>query len=79
MHGIFQARVLEWGAILVPFFSLRQRVGCKKRTGTSFLKNNFYCIYFWLRWVFIAVCGLSLAVASKGWSLVVVHVTEARP
>ena len=24
------------------------------------------CIYFWLHWVFVAVCWLSLAVASKG-------------
>ena len=33
------------------------------------LKN----IYFWLCWVFVAVCGLSLVVASGGYSLVVVH------
>ena len=25
---------------------------------------------FWLCWVFIAVCGLSLVVASRGYSLV---------
>ena len=25
--------------------------------------NLFIFIYFWLRWVFIAVCGLSLVVA----------------
>ena len=29
----------------------------------------FLFIYFWLRWVFIAVCGLSLVVASGGYSL----------
>ena len=30
------------------------------------LKKLF--IYFWLRWVFIAACGLSLVVASGGYS-----------
>ena len=30
------------------------------------LKNNF--IYFWLHWVFIAVFGLSLVAASRGFS-----------
>ena len=25
-------------------------------------------MYFWLRWVFIAACGLSLAAASRGYS-----------
>ena len=29
----------------------------------------FVCL-FWLHWVFVAVCGLSLAVASRGYSLV---------
>ena len=34
-----------------------------------FLFNKFiYFIYFWLRWVFIAVHGLSLVVASGGYS-----------
>ena len=31
-----------------------------------------YChlfIYFWLLWVFVAACGLSLASVSKGYSL----------
>ena len=32
-----------------------------------FVFNKF--IYFWLCWVFIAVCGLSLVVASRGYSL----------
>ena len=30
-------------------------------------------IYFWLHWVFTAACRLSLAVASRGYSLVLVH------
>ena len=29
----------------------------------SFFKNVF--IYFWLRWVFVAACGLSLVVAHE--------------
>ena len=39
-----------------------------------FLKNKFYLfIYFWLCWVFIAACQLSLVAASGGFSLVAVH------
>ena len=34
------------------------------------LKNLFILNYFWLSWVFIAVCGLSLFVVSGGYSLV---------
>ena len=32
-----------------------------------FLKNKF--IYFWLRWVFVAACGLSLVAVSRGYPL----------
>ena len=34
----------------------------------SFFKMNelIYYLFFWLRWVFVAVCGLSLVVASGG-------------
>ena len=28
--------------------------------------KNF--IYFWLRWVFVAVCGLSIVAVSRGYS-----------
>ena len=35
-------------------------------TFSFFLKIIF--IYFWLFWVFVAVCGLSLATASEGYS-----------
>ena len=36
-----------------------------------FFKNKFIYlfIYFWLCWVFVAACGLSLVVASGGYSL----------
>ena len=33
---------------------------------TPFLKKLF--IYLWLRWVFVALCGLSLVAASGGYS-----------
>ena len=28
----------------------------------------FFLIYFWLHWIFVAACGLSLVAASKGYS-----------
>ena len=40
-------------------------VGCLFALLIVFFKNLFY---FWLRWVFIAVRGLSLVVASGGYS-----------
>ena len=33
-----------------------------------FVFNLFIFIYFWLRWVFIAACGLSLVAVSGGYS-----------
>ena len=37
-------------------------------------KNFFvYLFIFWLHWVFVAACGLSLVVASGGYSLVTGH------
>ena len=33
-----------------------------------FYKFIYSFIYFWLRWVFVAACGLSLVVASGGYS-----------
>ena len=32
--------------------------------------EDYYFIYFWLLWVFIAVRGLSLVAMSRGYSLV---------
>ena len=29
--------------------------------------------FFWLCWVFVSVCGLSLVVTNRGYSLIVVH------
>ena len=34
----------------------------------KFLKNFILFIYFWLHWVFVAACGLSLVAASGGYS-----------
>ena len=39
----------------------------------SFFLNNFFIdlfifIYFWLRWVFVAACGLSVVTVSGGYS-----------
>ena len=36
------------------------------------ISQNILCIHCWLCRVFIAACGLSLVVASRGYSLVVV-------
>ena len=36
------------------------------------LKFFYLFIYFWLCWVFVAVCGLSVVGASRGYSLVMV-------
>ena len=40
-----------------------------KRSSVLFM---FWFVYFWLCWVFVAVCRFSLAEASRGYSLVVV-------
>ena len=47
-------------------YMLFERYHCSK----PFLKKLIYFIfiYFWLCWVFVAVCGLSLVVASRGYS-----------
>ena len=37
----------------------------------SFSTLKFFIIYFWLCWVFVAACGLSLVVANGSCSLVV--------
>ena len=40
-----------------------------------FLKQKFkkLYVYFWLHYVFVAACGLSLVAVSGGYSLTVVH------
>ena len=51
------------------------RYTCKDRCFMSFyfiiiIKKIFLfiCFYLWLRWVFVAALGLSLVVASRGYS-----------
>ena len=39
----------------------------------NFLNLLILFIYFWLCWVFVAACGLSLVMVSGGYSLVVVQ------
>ena len=42
---------------------------CSYTLHSMFFKKFIYFIYFWLHWVFVAVCGLSLVAASGGYSL----------
>ena len=60
------------GNIQAPWdFEQIQREREKDKEGQilSFFKIYFF-IYFWLCWVFVAVCGLSLVSTSGGYSLV---------
>ena len=55
----------------------RKRVGYDQGTKQRQQQCSFFkiytFIYFWLHWVFVAVQGLSLVAASRGYSLGVVH------
>ena len=44
----------------------------KSEETSFFLINVLINFVFWLRWVFVAVCGLSLVAVGKSYSLVVV-------
>ena len=53
-------------------FIIKGKVGRGRRPSASsffFFFFNLSIIYFWLRWVFVAVRGLSLVAASGGYSL----------
>ena len=56
------------------FFYLTTNWVCLSFLGGRIKSSHFLfffliiCIYFWLFWVFVAVCGLSLATASEGYS-----------
>ena len=63
VRGIFQARVLEWGAIAF----------CRLRYSFYLL-----LLFVWLCWVFLAEQGLSLVTASRGCSLVGLSCSVAR-
>ena len=89
VHGIFQARVLEWVAIS---FSETQNSGSQTclhirhiritrgdvmtldAQAASLLFFKLYLlICFWLCWVSVAACRLSLVAACGGYSLVAKH------
>ena len=36
----------------------------------NFISLNLFLFYFWLCWVFVALCGLSLVAVSGGYSLI---------
>ena len=57
VHGILQAIILEW----IPFSNAQGRLPKKL--------INLFLFYFWLPWVFIAVCGLSAGGESGVYSL----------
>ena len=60
VHGIFQARVLEWGT------DNAKKPKFPSEFKAAFFKIIYVCISFPLRWVFVAVCGLSLVAACRG-------------
>ena len=52
------------------FFVFGCRISFLVGSSLFFLESIlFIYFYFWLRWVFAAACGLSLVVASRGYSL----------
>ena len=82
VHGILQARILEWVAVSSSRGSSPPK-DCRWRLyhwatrealsiflGISFFGGDFLAIY---AGVFAALHGLSLAVMSRGYSLVVLH------
>ena len=67
-----------WGRCRIPWLFLAVRPGwvwgscpapsAETRTFFKILYKFYLFIYFWLHWVFVAVHGLSLVVASGGYS-----------
>ena len=56
----------------VPLFGILQYLDVNEKKIVIFFKlfkKRFNFIYFWLRWVFIAACGLSLVAPSGDYSL----------
>lgn len=51
-------------------FTLRMR---KERKAWETMSSVTAFLFFWLHWVFTAVHGLSLVIASEGHSLVAAH------
>ena len=83
VHGIFQARILEWVAIfsfressdpwIKPTFTVSPTLHLLQVDCFTFKKYIYVFIYFCLLWVFVAVHGLSLVVDSVGYLLAAVH------
>ena len=47
----------------------KKKVNCKDtHPSLDKIAILFYLFYFWLRWVFVAVHGLSLVAASRGYA-----------
>ena len=40
---------------------------------TVCIYQKFFKVYFWLRWIFVAVHGVALVAESRGYSIVAVH------
>ena len=59
---------LQMKKMLVEFYSK-----CNKAIGRCFFFFFFNFHLFWLCWVFIAGCWLSLIELNRGYSLIVVH------
>ena len=68
--GFVEDRWLAVGAGKVSTNSFNKLLFCLiSQCAFLFFFLIFYFIYlFWLRWVFVAACGLSLVVASGGYS-----------
>ena len=54
--------------VLKRLFTVQSFIPFEFCSRTIFLYLFIYFIYFWLRWVFVAVRGLSLVAASRGYS-----------
>lgn len=69
------ASLPPWGTAAVPMGGRSQHAGGGKRGGNCFLMTSSKpgLLLFWLHWVFIAACGLSLVVESGGYSLVAAY------
>ena len=46
-------------------------LGRSERVALTYIHYQIY-LFIWLHWVFVAACGLSLVVASRGYSFIAV-------
>ena len=59
--------------ICVSFFMMCLLKSSASPTFLFLNLKKYILIYFWLSWVFVAACGLSLVVVSGSYSLDAVH------